>query len=143
MLESIFDFGGYILNQCAPKRDIEELRPAAYREHRNLHVTSCLNQRDLGLVAGEVGFATTRRSGLSIKRRFYIFAAGEEKAVNAGKNRLYRFVSRKRRHDEWYQSCTFECGDVRAVQSHTMKLVVACIGSRRHGNDGGSAGGSQ
>ena len=81
-----------------------------------------------------------RRSGLSIERRLYIFAAGEEQTIHARENGFNGIVTGKRRNDEWYQSCTFECSDVCAVESHTMKLAVTCIGSRGNGDDRGSPG---
>jgi hypothetical protein len=136
MLESIRDFGGYILNQGPSKGDVEKLRTAADCKEWKLHVSRGLNERDLGFVACEVGFAASRRTGLSIQRRLYIFAAGEEQPVNAGEDRANGTVAGKRWHDEWYQSCTFECSDVGAVEPDAMELSVAGIGSGGHSNDG-------
>ena len=87
MLESIWDFGGYILNQGSSKGDVEKLRTAADCKEWKLHLSRGLNERDLGFVACEVGFAAMRRTGLSIQRRLYIFAACEEQPVNAGEDR--------------------------------------------------------
>ena len=130
VFQSIWNFGGYILNECPAEGDVEKLRPAADRKQGKLHVPGGLNEGDLGFVTCKVGFAAMRRTGLSIKRRFYIFAPCEEQRVYAGENRTDGIVAGKRRDDEWYQSCTFKCSDVSAVESHAMKFLIAGIGSR-------------
>jgi hypothetical protein len=102
MLESVWNFRGYILNESAAECHVQELGTTADCEQRQPHLARCLNESYLGFVAGEVGFTAMRRSGLSIQRRFYIFAAGEKQPVHAGQNRIYGIVGGERRNDEWY-----------------------------------------
>ena len=130
VFQSIWNFGGYILNERPSEGDVEDLRTTADREEGQLHVARGLNEGDLGIVTCKVGFAAMRRTGLSIKRRFYIFAAGEKHPVYAGENGMDGIAAGKRRDDEWYQSCTFKCSDVGAVESHAMRFLIAGIGGR-------------
>jgi hypothetical protein len=134
VLESIWHFGGYILNEGAAERHVEKLRPAADRHERELHFPRGADQGNLGMIAGEVRFAAVRTSGLSVERRFYIFAACEKDAVDAGKNPGDCVIAGERRNDEWYEACTFKCFHVRAVESYAMRFSVGGIGRRRQSN---------
>ena len=142
MLESVWNFGGYILDQRSAERDVEQLGSPADCQQGKPQIARGLDESDLGSVASDVGFAAVRRPGLSIQKRLYIFAAGEQQSVHPGKNCVDCIVTRKRRNDEWYQSCTFKCGNVGTVESHTMKFLIACIRGCRNGDDRGGPGGS-
>ena len=82
--KSIWNFRGYILNQGSSEGHVQQLWTTADRQDRKAHFARCLHECDLGAISGEVGFTAFWRSGLSIKRRLYIFAAGEKQSVHAG-----------------------------------------------------------
>ena len=124
VFQSIWNFGGYILNECPAEGDVEKLRPAADRKQGKLHVPGGLNEGDLGFVTCKVGCAAMRRTGLSIKRRFYIFAARKEETVNAVENCSDGILTREGWYDDWYDACTFECGDVGIVEPHSMRPIL-------------------
>ena len=130
MIQSVWHFGGYILNQSAAECDVEELRAAADRKDGQIHVLGGPNESDLRFVTRDVRFAAVHGTGLSIQRRLYIFAACEKQSVDTGENLVDGIVAGKRWDDEWYQSCTFKCGDVCAVESHAMKFLIAGISGR-------------
>ena len=86
------------------------------------------------MIAREVRFAAVRTSGLSVKRRFYIFAACEKNAVYPGENSGDCVIAGERRYDKWYEACTFKRFHVRAVESYTMRFSVGGVGRRRQSN---------
>jgi hypothetical protein len=61
---------------------------------------------------------------LSIERRLYIFAACEQYAVDPVEYRVDCLLSSKRRHNDWYEACTFKCSDVCVVESYPMWTVL-------------------
>jgi hypothetical protein len=130
MFQSVWHFGGYILDESSTEGDVEELGSAADRKEWQFHLLGGPNESDLGFITCAVWLAAVRRTGLSIQRRLYIFAAGEKKSVDAGENRADGIVAGQRWDDKWYQSCTFKCGDVGGVESHAMKVLVAGISGR-------------
>jgi hypothetical protein len=138
--ESIWNFGGYILNERSSECDIQQLRAPADCENRQSHFPGGLYERDLGVISRDVGFMAFRRSGLSIQRRFYIFAAGEQQSVYAGKNCVYGFITLERRDDNWYEPCTLECIHVRIVEPDAMGISIAFVRGRRNGDDCGCRG---
>ena len=140
MPESVWNFGGYILNQSSSEGDVQQLRSATDGKNRETHLASSFHECDLRMISRNVGFTAFRRSGLSIERRLYIFAAGEKQSVHAGKNYVYGFVTRQRRDDNWYEPCTLECIDIRIVEPDAMGISIGCIRGRRNRDDGGCRG---
>ena len=138
--KSIWNFGGYILNERSSECDIQQLRASADCENRKSHFLRSLYERDLGVISRDVGFVAIRRSGLSIQRRLYIFAAGEQQSVHAGKNRVNAFITRQRRDNDWYEACTLECIHVRIVEPDAMGISIAFVRGRRNGDDCGCRG---
>jgi hypothetical protein len=86
------------------------------------------------MIASEVRFTAVRTSGLSVKRRFYIFAAGEKDAVHPGQDFGDCVSAGERRNDEWYEPCTFKSFHVGAVESYAMRISVGGVGRRRQSN---------
>jgi hypothetical protein len=127
MLESIWNFRGYILNESSAQGDVEQLWAAADCHQRNFHLLRGAHQRNLGVVAREVRFAARGTSGLSIKRRLYIFAAGEQDPVDARENFRDCVSAGKRGNYKWYEPCTFQRGDVSGVQSYAMRISVGGV----------------
>jgi hypothetical protein len=61
---------------------------------------------------------------LSIKRRFYIFAACKDDTVHAVEDCVDGIFVGERWYNYWYDACTFECGDVRVVEPHSMRAIL-------------------
>lgn len=124
MTERVRDFGWNVLDERASQRDVQELWTAANRQNGKTPLSRRLYQGDLGFVPADVGSAALGTSGLSIKRRFYIFAARKEETVNAVENCSDGILAREGWYDDWYDACTFECGDVGIVEPHSMRPIL-------------------
>jgi hypothetical protein len=76
-----------VLDQVAPKGDIQHLAPSAYTQDRHRRLDCLTNERHLPFVAVGVYAASFSRSGLAITPRIDVAATREEQTVKTGQQR--------------------------------------------------------
>ena len=128
MLERAWNLDGYVLVKSSAERDVEDLRTPADGQYGLPKLACRSNQSDLRSVPPDVGWLALCNPGLSVERRFYIFAPGQEQSVDPGKYRKGGSVSGERWDDDWYKPCILEGRDVGAVEPDTMRPAEGGVG---------------
>ena len=127
------NFGRNVLYQGSAECNVQELWAAANGEQRFPEVTSGEDEGDLCLVPGGVRLAAFFSSGLSVQTRVYIFAPSQKQSIDAREYQSGVVGCRKGRNYDWYEPCTLQSDNVRAVQSESMSAAepsVRCGGYR-------------
>jgi hypothetical protein len=107
VLEGSWNLRGNVLEKRSSEGDVEQLRTAADREQGTVVAPGGEHERNLRRVSREIARPAFLAPGLSIKRRLYIFAAGQEYAICAGDDSVDCIFVGERGYDDWYDPCYF------------------------------------
>ena len=89
-----------VLVQCAAKRRVQQLNPAANAEQRLVAVQNFAQQRGFHRVARRAGLAAVWRRGCAVQRRIHVLPAGEQEPVAVvGQGAQLCGVIGQRQHD--------------------------------------------
>ncbi len=118
VLERAGALRGDVLNQAAPRLNVEHLNASAYRQDRHAQPARGGDERDLRRVASLTHCSEVGVPLLAEIFRRDVLSAGQDEAIDAREDTLGGQWIGQGRHHEWYEPCVLDSGDVRRVQSN-------------------------
>jgi len=94
-----------VLKERPSECDIEQLWPAANRQHRFPGLARSVHKSYFSIVAKAIHSMKTLMPGLAVERWIDVFASGQHQSGGGSHHASCRGRTGKWRHHQWYEPC--------------------------------------